>query len=400
MADITSTGVDPHTLENYVTDLEVIFRSVFGADLNVDAETPQGQLIGAIALAFSVADETVVKSANSTSIFKGFGQQLDALASIINVERIGAQRSQVTVDLAGTPALLIPAGTRAATDAGDLFVLDDDVQLSGGGTASATMFSVETGAIPALAATLTNVVDVVPGWETINNVADASLGRDAEIDTTYRKSYFNRLFKNALTPVASIKAAIAGVEGVSDVEVFENDTDTPVTVQNVTIPAHTIAAIVEGGADLEIGTAIRESKTTGIPTDGTTSVDVPHPAGFDTPIEFTRVDLLAIEVDLTITINSGFPPSGLNLLKDRIVEYISGDLPTLNDELFETDGLQISETLHQFRLFTPINSVPGHTVISLALKLKPGGATVSAITPDLNGRIVVESTDDITITVT
>ncbi len=399
MANVTNTGVTPTTLTQYVGLLETAFRAAFGEGLNVDPETPQGQLIGLLALRFAESDEAVVNVGNATSIFRANGQQIDNLATILRVRRSDAQRSQVTVTITGVPSTLVESGTRASTTSGDLFIFDDDVQIPASGTINATMFSVETGAIAAAAGTLINIVDVVPGWETITNAAAATPGRNQQNDPTYRTDYFDRVGRNALVIVEAIAAVIAEVEGVTDQQVFENDTAAPVTVQNVTLPANSILSIVEGGADLDIAQAIRMSKTIGIPTTGTTTVDAPHPAGFNTPISFTRVGLVPLDINMTIQAGAGFPANGLNLIKERITQYFAGTMPIENQQLFENDGLQIGETLNLFRLYTPINSVPGHNVMALEMAPKDTTDFAQIIQPDLNQRFTIESLDDITITV-
>ncbi len=399
MATVTAQGVTPTTLEGYVSQLETVFKSVFGEDLNVDPETPQGQLIGSIALIMSNADEALVRQSNATSIYRSFSQQIDGLASILSISRNAAQRSVVTATLTGVPSTLILAGTRAVTDDNNQFRLINDVQLPGSGAITATMESVEVGPIPAPAGSLTHIVDVVPGWETVTNASDATLGRPQEIDTLYRRRYFQALSRNALTPIAATESAVSDVTGVSSVLARENDTAAPVMVKNITIPANSIWVAVEGGADNDIGSAIRSSKTAGIPTDGTTTVNVPHPRGFDTPIKFTRVRLVSIEVELDISTGPAFPGNGINLIKDRIIEYVTGIFPISQEGFFETDGLLIAEDLNKFRLFTPINSVAGHTVNSLSINVKGNGA-VDTIVTDLDQRITIDNVDDITITVT
>ena len=318
--------------------------------MNVDPETPQGQLIGSIAAVLSRADEALVTQSNATSIFRSSGQQIDGLASILSVRRNDAQRSTVTVTLSGVPGTLISMGTRASTTNNDLFRLTADAQLAGNGQVSATMESVETGPITAAAGTLINIVDVVSGWEGVTNPSAASLGRPQEQDTLYRRRYFQDLSRNALTPIAAVESAVVEVTGVRGARAFENDTPNPVTQQNVTIPANSIWTAVEGGADLDIAQAIRRSKPAGIPTNGTTTVNAPHPSGFDTPIQFTRVELVEIEVALNITTGPNFPGNGIALIENRILEYVNGTFAIDQEGFFETDGLMIAEDLNRFQI--------------------------------------------------
>lgn len=395
MATITSTGITPTTLEEYITLLEDIFKSVFGADFNVDPETPQGQWIGDVAFSLSQSDDAHVLSANALDIFKASNSQLEGLCSLLAIFKEGASHTAVTATLAGVPATLITSGARAKSDNGDFYALNDNTTLPGGGSTTATMTAIETGPLEVGIGELTQIVDVVPGWETVTNAAAGTPGLAAESDTEYRKKYFNTLFKNAISVLDSIVAEVRQVESVVEVFGAENDTDSSVVIDGVSVDAHSVAIAVDGGEDEDIKNAIRLKKTGGTGTTGTTTVpDPPHQ-----DINFFRASLLEIEIDVDITISTDFPGNGVALLKGRIYNYIAGTFEgAANDYYFETGGMTISEDLNKFRLYTPINSVPGHVVNTLTMNVKTFGA-VDLIEADLDEKITV-SLDDINITVT
>lgn len=395
MATIDDTGIIPTTLAEYKLSLENIFKAAFGADFNVDPETPQGQLIGNVALSLSQSDDAHVLSAQSLDIFRASNSQLEGLCSLLSVDKRGASNTTVTADFTGVPATLISAGSRAKSDDGDIYILNEDTILSGGGIASATMTASETGRLSVEIGELTQIIDVVPGWETVNNTVAGSVGLDAEIDIDYRKKYFSQLFKNAVSVLDSIVAEVRGVENVIEVFGAENDTDAPVVIDGVSVAAHSIAIVVDGGTEEEVKDAIRLKKTGGTGTIGTTTVlDPPHQA-----IKFYYVTKIEIEVDVNITVDANYPGNGTELIKQRVFDYVAGTLELSADSsYFETGGMTISEDLNKFRLYTPINSVPGHVVNSLSMNVKLA-APADPITADLNEKIVIDSLDDISITI-
>lgn len=396
--EVTGT-IQGTTLAEYIDELEAVFSAAFGDTMRYDPETPQAQIISGIADSLSQVDQTLVASFQALDITRAFAQQLDGHGSLLAIPRHDATQSVVDVALTGVASALIPAGSRARTNDGDLFELRDDVQLDGSGNATGVMQSVETGEVGAPAGTLVTIVDLVAGWETVTNAADATLGRAREIDGDYTRRYFNEIDKNAVAPIAAIISQIAEQDGVTDVAGRENDTDSPIVVQNVTIAPHSVAIVVEGGTDADIGEAVKNSKTTGTGTVGTTTVVVTYEAGFTRDINFYRADLKGVEIDLDITLTADFPANGLDLLKQRIVNYFNGDFEIVTDS-FEIDGIRIAETLYKSRLYTPINSVQGHVVNSLTMQSKPGGGDVSSLAADLDERWIIEAIDDITITVT
>ena len=59
--------------------------------------------------------------------------------------------------------------------------------------------------------------------------------------------------------------------------------------------------------------------------------------------------------------------------------------------------MKISEDLQKHRLYTPINSVPGHTVTSLVMEDKASPGDVDLIVANLNQKIQFLTIDDINI---
>jgi len=215
LAVINDTGIIPKTLSEYQTELRAAFQTAFGQGIDVDPKSPQGQFIDNLALSFSQNDDALVNAAGAINIFKAFSSQLEGLAALLGIPRRSATSTNVTATLGGTPATVIPEGSRARSTAGDLYALDEDATLDVGGTVNAEMSAVETGPIELLAGQLSSVVDVVPGWETVTNAADGSTGQDIESDSEYRQRYFNELFINALSVLDSINAEISAVENVN-----------------------------------------------------------------------------------------------------------------------------------------------------------------------------------------
>lgn len=394
MVEINDTGVIPKTLTEYQTDLRTAFRAAFGESIDLDAKSPQGQFVDSLALSFSQSDDSIVSVAGAVNIFRAFKAQLEGLASLLGISINEAESTIVTVSLGGTPATIIPAGSRARSDAGDLYSLDEDTQLDGGGIASAAMSAIETGPIELLTGELTSVVDVVPGWETINNPAAGVTGRNIESDPVYRQRYFTELFRNALSVLDSVISKISEQDNVIEVIGVENDTDSPVTIQNISIDAHSIAMVVDSGLDQDIADAIRLKKTGGTGTTGTTVVsDPPHQ-----DIRFFRPTFINIEVTITTTAGPTFPADGVQQLKERTLNYINGGTSIDSGSgFFELDGMKISEDLQKHRLYTPINSVIGHTVTDLDLEDKASPGDVDTITADLDEKIRFLSIDDINV---
>jgi uncharacterized phage protein gp47/JayE len=236
-------------------------------------------------------------------------------------------------------------------------------------------------------------------------------GADQETDENYLRRYLLSLSRNARSPLDSVLASVLAVDGVTDAQVAENDTSAPVVVDGVNFAAHSIGVAVQGGVDIDIAKAIQIKKTIGALSIGTTTVTVPQAQGNgadgpDIDISFYRVTELRTVIDVDITTNSRFPANGIALIKQRIAAYFgeyfesfATGLPNLGDNVFETDGIQIGEDVLKSRLYTPINSVPGHEVNTLTLKVF-GGVDVNTLVVKFDERAMIESLADVTVTVT
>lgn len=394
MATIDDTGITPKSLTDYQNELRAAFQAAFGQGIDVSSKSPQGQFIDNLALSMSQADDALVSAAGAVNIFRAFASQLEGIAAALGIPKNEAESTLVTATLGGTPAAVVPAGSRARSYGGDLFELLEAATIGVGGTVDAVMSAVETGPIVVLAGELVTVVDVEPGWETVTNAADGTTGRDIETDVDYRQRYFTELFRNALSVLDSVIASISAVDGVVEVIGVENDTDSPVLFQSVSVDANSIAMVVEGGLDQDIADAIRLKKTGGTGTTGTTSVsDPPH-----LDINFFRPDFIDLEVTITTTEGPNFPADGIQQLKERTLNYINGGVKIdPGPDYFELDGMKISEDLQKHRLYTPINSVIGHTVSSLVMEDKASPGDVDTITTTLIEKIQFLSIDDINV---
>ena len=286
MATLDNSGIQPKDLSGYTTDLEQIFRDALGDDLDVSTETPQGQLIGILALAFAEVEELIVYVAAGLNRYQASGRQLDDYGTLLRLPRVIGERSSVTATLTGASDALIPAGSRAQTTAGAQFETDEDIRIETSGEVDVIMRATEDGPIAAAADTLTVIVDVVEGWTGVTNDEAASLGRGAESDAEYRDRYTDEVTVHAADSLSAIQARVLDVEGALRCLVRDNDTTTEVTEQSIAIPANSILVIVLGGADDDVAESISETKPPGIPTNGTTTVEVTLPEGNTTNISF------------------------------------------------------------------------------------------------------------------
>ena len=122
-------------------------------------------------------------------------------------------------------------------------------------------------------------------------------------------------------------------------------------------------AVVLGGSDADVAQAIAVTKAPGTPTAGSQVVQVTLPNGNQIKtIRFERVKPVALTIDMRIRTQASFPPNGLVLIKEYLVQWFQGVWQPIDTEnvynVFDLSGIDIGESLDIERLQTPILSVP------------------------------------------
>src|SRR3982751_47655 len=98
MADyqyLTSTGTVVPDTSQLLSELQTEFRQIFGQDLVVSADTPQGVLITALALARAAVVTNNAALANMLNPNLAIGVYLDAIMALTGMERTVATRTLV-----------------------------------------------------------------------------------------------------------------------------------------------------------------------------------------------------------------------------------------------------------------------------------------------------------------
>jgi uncharacterized phage protein gp47/JayE len=361
---LTPDGFNTKRLDDIKTELENDYRSIFGENIVLTPQSPQGQEIGVWSNTLSLLWEQLENSYNSFNPAAAVGVQLSLLVLLNGLTRKAATKTVVIATLTGTNGTLIPAGSLAATTSGSVFESIADVTIPMSGTIDIDFRAQEFGEIPAATGTLTIIETPIGGWATINNAADGVLGRDEETDAELRSRRAESTALPASNIIDALYAALFALDGVNDVVIYVNNTNVT-DVNNV--PPHRFAPIVDGGDNTEIAQAIYINHTAGDKSFGDVTEIITNSRGLPVDVSFSRPIDVNIWVIVNLTTNADFPQNGDELMKQVIVDYANGEF-----EADECDrGFKIAEDVIFSRLFTPINSICGHQVDSLFIGTAP-----------------------------
>lgn len=306
---LDATGLTVKSQSEIVDDLTAGYIAIYGADINVDSNTPDGQQINIYATALEDNLELLTSVYNQFSLANAFGVQVDNLVALNGIQRQAGTQTLAYITVTVTQALTLPGldvlvATPGATvftvsdAAGNQYQLQTSHVFSGAGSASLAFLAVNIGQTLTSPNTLTVIVTPLAGVSTANNptVAGDVIGQDEETDVALKIRQAQSLQLAATGPADTLRAQLLNIPGVVDAFVPENDTNGVVNG----VPAYGIWVIVRKttATDAEIGQAIYAKKTLGCAqkTSAAHSYVITRPAGNT----FTAYWDLAVAEDLYV----------------------------------------------------------------------------------------------------
>jgi len=256
------------------------------------------------------------------------------------------------------------------------------------GSNSISMVSELFGAYEAEIGTITEPVTVILGIISVTNPSVATVGEDEETDEALRIRRNNSLIVPQTSTVGGMYTALANLQDVTRVKIYENNQD--IIDTDLTIDPHTIWVIVEGAEDNAIAQIIAETKTGGtglkgsemgsyqetlIKPDGTGFI-YNHTAKFDRPTD------QPLYIELTVT------------RKDATIET---DIVSIKSALAALT-YDIAESVQASSLYSTVLSVSDTFIVtSLEISLDDTTFTDREEESDADGIITI-ATADITVT--
>ena len=313
MAGLTDEGFEAKTYEAIVADIETRQRGAFGDDFAASAESVEGVCNGIVANAARELWEGLAALYAAMDPDGATGQSLTQLSALTGTERQGARKGRVPLVLTLAADATAPAGSaaRVASQPTNRWVT---LATATNPTASPLSVTVQAeqetaGTLPAAATTISQIATPVAGWTAVTNLQAASPGLPAEGDPVLRRRREGELQGGGTAAAEAIRAAISRVPLVSEVVVWENATD---HVDADGRPPHSVEALVTGGDDAAVATALWRSKARGIQTFGTGSglvtVVVADALGAPQTVRFSRPAAVNVYTRVDVTVDSRTNP--------------------------------------------------------------------------------------------
>lgn len=356
---VDETGIHYSSFQDIKEYYQDGAKLVFGSDIYVDNDSMDGQLISIFAKATYDTCKMIEYAYNNTTPQTAYGTVLSRLVLLSGLSRKKAGYSTVYCKLTGEPFTIIRNGV-VQDVSGNRWNLPTIVNLGEDGVEYVTATAEKQGDITALANTVTTIATPTFGWKSVTNEYPANKGQPVETDEELRLRQKVSVALPSQGLLQGTESALLNIEGVTNVLVRENDTNNSITVDEVSLPPHSITCIVEGGSEADIASTIFYKKNQGCYTNGdieVTQYDIYNNA---TTIRFSRPTEVAIRVKIRIIPIKNYSSDITNEIKNNVLNYINSigisndvtistlysivnkSIPDLADPLYSINNLRIA----------------------------------------------------------
>jgi len=277
-------GLATATTDEQTTQIEADLQAVFGSDVDLSSNSPDGQMIGIYVQSSQDILDLLVSIYNMFSVDSAVGISLHRLVALNGLTLRPGVYTTTSVSVTSDRAQTLPGLDQTAAvafsvrDSNNVWTLVSSYAFATAGVQALVFQCDEMGAITPIANTITQQNTPTLGITDVNNptTAGSVVGQLEETDSELRVRHA-KMFKLAATgPADAVEAALLDLEDVSDALVVENDTNAPVG----SVPVHSIWPIVVGSAtDAVIAAAIYAKKSAGCGLFGSESAVVTKPNG-------------------------------------------------------------------------------------------------------------------------
>ncbi|WP_210500874.1 baseplate J/gp47 family protein [Pantoea ananatis] len=336
-ATVTAQGISAPAYQTILTTITGYFQQIYGSDAYLDPDSKDGQMVALVALAIHDANNTAIAVYNSFSPSTGMSDALSRNVKINGITRHAPTNSTVDLTLTGTPGLTITNGSVKDAN-GIIWNLPASVTIGTGSSVIATSTCAVAGAVAAVAGSVNKINTLTRGWLSVTNASAATVGSAGEKDSDLRIRQRQSVSLPSKTPFDALDGAIANVAGVTRHKLYENDTGS----QDANgLPAHSVAAIVDGGDVNAIAKVIQGKKGQGVSTFGSTAVSVQDSWGNPHTISFSRPSQVPVYIAIVLKVFTGYTTQVGNDIRTAVAAYVN--------------SLDIGDDLLLSRVYSPAN---------------------------------------------
>ncbi|MBD2785369.1 baseplate J/gp47 family protein [Xenorhabdus sp. DI] len=348
MLQITETGIVIDQLSDIHKRLEDGFQRIYGDDINLDVDSPDGQMIGLFSQELANINQVITFIAQMLDPYNATGAWLEQRAMYAGLVRRGAEFSYLDdVVITGTAGVIVPKDT-VFTDGNRVkWVLLSDVALGNNGSTRAFLRSQELGAFNLQPHQELQMETVIVGIEKVTTTKESKSGSEEETDGNFLKRFMRSHAINNHDDRQGMEAALLDLPDVKQVRVYENYTN---QTDDQGVPLHSMNAVVIGGRDEDIALTILKKKVGGCGLMGSISYSCEY-SGAKRTVQFDRAEMVDIRVKIII---------------DRINGFQDIDTDGIKKSLAATE-FEIGQSVYAMRLTCQVNAISGFYIKSITV---------------------------------
>lgn len=355
MLQITETGIVIDSLTAVHQRLTEGFKRIYGDDINLDADSPDGQMVGLFSQEIENINQAIAMVVQMLDPYKATGSWLEQRAMYAGIVRRGADYSYLDdVIITGKRGVTVRNESVFTDDNNTKWVTLNDVVLGENGSVRVNMHSRELGSFTLPANKELKMDTVTVGIEKAVTTKQAKVGAFAETDGDLLMRFMRSHSINNHDDRQGLEGALLDIPDVKQARVYENFTGA--TNANG-IPAHSLNAVVIGGSDNDIAMTILKKKIGGCCVFGSIS-STQNYAGAERTVMFDRASIANIKVKLILERVGGFHDIDTDGIKSALA----------------STKFEIGESVYAMRLTCQVNSVQGFYIKSITVN---GGDSVS-----------------------
>lgn len=251
-------GVQTSTFSEIQQGLDAGYRGIYGTDIILDQESPDGQRVGIeTTLRFDVESAFAWLYSQLDPDFNT-GDMQQIIGKLSGTYLLPSSRSQWDLTITTDRNVTLPSGYTVTDNNNQNWFIDSDIALTTGSTA-VTFLSSLWGDINGIASG-SSFTQATPelGVVSISALGDALTGREEETEEAFRLRRQASTENPSQSTVGAIFAKLAQLNGVTDLEVLDNSTNTYDSDKD--LGPNTMWCIIEGGSLDKIGETIAKQR--------------------------------------------------------------------------------------------------------------------------------------------
>lgn len=318
---LTEKGFQKPTYDDLLAAQVARAKKLFGEDIDTSGQSILGKFIRINVSDLAECYELLEDIYYSRFPNSARGQSLDRLCTFAGVVRDPATAARIKVRIYGNVGAVVPSAF-AISGGGHVFYVDMDYVVGADGTVECNADCSEPGVYGNLTVeTVLIIINPDPDLEKAELVGIIQYGQEREGDTSLRIRFRESIAGSGSATIDAIRGAISRVALVDGVAIVENDTEQTIDGR----PPHSFECYVLApeSQDQMVGEAIFCKKPLGIKSVGDVEVQVLDEGNKPHFVRFSRTIKQMVHIRARILANQFFETSGIDQIKNSLLEYIN-----------------------------------------------------------------------------